>query len=286
MIIHMLLFLSIFFCTCQSLQAMPLADQLAHTGFIELPNQNHPTETFYSLYRQFDKLIAFLESNPSWAQKLYIAKERFIRSKDRHLYSSDFFGFYDESIRPGRNQLSFYYSIHFHEFLCSHYPEFQQIPEIIRFLDSCYEIQTPCELLFNDAAANLGLTAIFSANDDHPPTLLKVVKYLPSYTPSRPHYDGTAFSLFLHSTDHLSLLISPYKLSLTPDDFSPALRSSPNSILLIPGALLTEFSIYPTPHIVVQRGNSRYATVAFAMRPYYIAQKTELAPLPNFSTIE
>ena len=53
-------------------------------------------------------------------------------------------------------------------------------------------------------------------------------------------------------------------------------------MLLIPGALLTEFSIYPTPHIITQSGKVRYAAIAFAMRPHYIPEKAELASLPNF----
>ena len=55
-----------------------------------------------------------------------------------------------------------------------------------------------------------------------------------------------------------------------------------NSICLFPERLLTEFSIYPTPHIVMHSGKVRYATIAFAMRPDYIPQKNELSPLPNF----
>ncbi len=53
---------------------------------------------------KFDELIGFLQTNPVWAQKLYSAKERFIRSKDRNYYSTDFFGFYDESEKQGRSQ--------------------------------------------------------------------------------------------------------------------------------------------------------------------------------------
>ena len=80
------------------------------------------------------------------------------------------------------------------------------------------------------------------------------------------------------------LLINPH---YTVDDFSSPLREfsrshNQNSILLIPGVLLTEFSIYPTPHIVAQSGKIRYATIAFAMRPNYIPQKIEFSPLPNF----
>ncbi len=267
--------------------AAPLAEQFKRTGYLEICDKQHGTETFDSLYAYFDELIEFLQTNPVWAQKLYIAKERFIRTKDRAYYSTDFFGFYDESKREGRNQISFYYSIHFHEFICSLFPEFNQVRQIIHFFEACHEIQKSYEYLFDEAAAELGIETIFSSKYGHPPILFKVIKYLPSYIATRPHYDGAAFSLFLDSTDNQSLLLSPYKSSFSVDDFSSPLREFPrrpnqNSILLIPGVLLTEFSIYPTPHIVTQSGKIRYATIAFAMRPNYIPHKFEYSSLPNF----
>lgn len=272
--------LSILFAV-QSLCAQPLAEKFAEVGYVEIPNQKPVQETFDSLYASFDALCTFLQTNPAWAQKLYIAKERFIRTKGRNFYSTDFFGFYDDAERVGKRQIAFYYATHFHEFIRSNYPELIQAPEIIDFLDACYEIQKPYGDLFNAAAAELELESIFQKSD--PPILLKVMKYLPSYIPTKPHYDGTAFSLFLDSTDNQSLLLSPYKSSLTVDDFSSPQREFPKSILLIPGMMLTEFSIYPTPHIVLQSGNVRYATIAFAMRANYIPQKVEISSLPNFS---
>lgn len=266
----------------QSLYATPLAERFKQAGYVEICDKTHEAATFDSLYAYFDEFIEFLQTNPVWAQKMYIAKERFIRSKERNYYSTDFFGFYDESKIEGKSQISFYYSIHFHEYLCSHYPEFNQVPEIIRFFEACQEIQKPYGDLFEETAAELGLETIFSSKYGHPPILFKVMKYLPSYVASRPHYDGTAFSLFLDSTDNQSLLLSPYKSSFIDDDFSSPPREFSRSILLIPGVLLTEFSIYPTPHIVVQSGKIRYATIAFAMRPNYIPQKIGYSPLPNF----
>jgi hypothetical protein len=271
----------------QSLCAISLAEQFQQEGYLEICDKKHGSATFDSLYTYFDDLIEFLQENPVWTQKLYSAKERFIRSKDRAYYSTDFFGFYDESKKEGRNHISFYYSTHFHEFICSHYPEFNRVPEIIRFFEACSEIQKPYGNLFDEAAAELGLETLFSSKYDHPPILFKVIKYLPSYTATKPHYDGTAFSLFLDSTDNQSLLLSPYKSSFTVADFFSPLREFPrgrnqNSILLIPGVLLTEFSIYPTPHIVTHNGKIRYATIAFAMRPNYLPQRTEFSPLPNF----
>lgn len=272
----------------QSACASPLAEQFNQIGYLEISDKNYGAATFDCLYAYFDELITFLQANPVWAQKLYSAKERFIRSKDRSYYSTDFFGFYDESQRKGRSLISFYYSTHFHEFICSHYPEFNTTPEIIRFFKACSQIQKPYENVFDEAATTLGLKTMFFSECTHPPILFKVIKYLPSYSVTRPHYDGTALSLFLDSTDNQSLLLAPYKSSFTRDDFSSPLRkfsrsNNQNSILLIPGALLTEFSIYPTPHIVTHSGKTRYATIAFAMRPNYIAKKNELSPLPNFS---
>lgn len=288
MIIRQTFFISIFiFSAYGSLRAIPLAEQFEREGYLEMCDKNHGTITFDSLYAYFDELIAFLQAHPAWAQKLYSAKERFIRSQDRNYYATDFFGLYDESAREGRSQISFYYSTLFHQFICSHYPEFNQIPEIIRFFEACLEIQKPYGNLFKEAATELGLETIFSSKYDHPPILFKIIKYFPSYIATRPHYDGTAFSLFLDSTDNQSLLLSPYKSSFTVDDFSSPPRKfsrlyDRNSVLLIPGALLTEFSIQPTPHIVAQSGKVRYATIAFAMRPNYIPQKKNFSSLPNF----
>jgi len=266
---------------------LPLAEQFKQTGYREICDKKHGSATFDALYAYFDELIEFLQTNPLWAQKLYAAKERFMRSKDRNYYSTDFFGLYDESKKEGRNQISFYYSIHFHEFICFHYAELNQVSEITQFFDACLEIQKSYTPLFDEAAAELGLETIFASDYGRTPILLKIIKYLPSYRPTKPHYDGTAFSLFLDSTNNQSLLLSSYKPSLSIEDFSSPLRNfsreyNQNSILLIPGSLLSEFSIYPTPHIVLQNDKPRYATIAFAMRPYYIHQKKELYPLPSF----
>ncbi len=271
----------------QCLRATPLVEQFKRAGYVEICEETHGPTQFDSLYACFDELIEFLQSNPVWAQKLYIAKERFIRSKDRKYYSTDVFGFYDESERVERGQISFYYSTHFHEFICSHYPEFSQVPELISFFEACLGIQKTYGNLFNTAAAELRLESIFSPIDGHPPILVKVIKYYPSYIATTPHYDGTAFSLFLDSTDNQLLLLSPYKSSFTVDDFYSPPREftrehDQSSVLLIPGAHLTEFSIYPTPHIVLQSGKIRYATIAFAMRPNYTPQKIKLTPLPSF----
>lgn len=271
----------LFLFASQSFCTLSLAEKFEQAGYVEICDKKHQAATFDALYTYFDELIEFLQANPRWAQKLYNAKERFIRSKERSYYSTDFFGFYDESKRIGRSQIAFYYSTHLHEFICTRYPEFKQIPEIIHFFEACREIQMPYRDIFDAAAAELGVENIFESTYGQPPILFKVVKYFPDYVPTKPHYDGTAFSLFLDSTDDESLLLSPYKSAFTVDDFSSPIRK--NSILLIPGTLLTEFSIYPTPHIVTQRGNMRYATIAFAMRPDYISFKKELSPLPNFN---
>ena len=281
MILQKILFLLLFLaCAPQFLYASSLAEQFAERGYVEIADTNFDKKTFEDLYLSFDELIDFFQKNPAWIQKLYQAKERFIRSKNRNLYSTDFFGLYDESGKNGRGQISFYYSIHFHEFICSFYPEFNKIPQIAHFFNSCLKIQKPYGVVFTQAADQLDIPKQLSI-------LLKTVKYLPFYIATKPHYDGTAFSLFLDSTDNQSLLISPYKSSFTLDDFFYPLRnigreSNQKSILLIPGALLTEFSIYPTPHIVTSHGKTRYATIAFAMRPDYSMKQTELSALPKF----
>lgn len=256
-----------------SLCAVPLAEPFKQTGYVEIADQGKAA--YDSLYGQFDELIAFLQAHPESARKLYVAKERFIRSKERNIYSTDFFGFYDS----GNNQIAFYYSAHFHDFVGLHFPELHKIPEIARFFEACRKIQQPYGMVFKDATAELGIETIFPSD---PPILLKVIKYLPAYTATRPHYDGTAFSLFLDSTDNQALLLSPYKESLTVEDFASPYRESPSSILLIPGTLLREFSIYPTPHIVIQSDRTRYATIAFAMRPHFTSKKNEFSLLPSF----
>jgi hypothetical protein len=278
--------LIVLLCT-QSMCTISLKEQFEHVGYLEMCDKNHGIATYDSLYAHFDELITFLQANPAWAQKLYIAKERFIRSESRNYYSTDFFGFYDESEREGRSQIAFYYSTHFQDFIFSHYKEFKQVSQITTFFDVCAAIQQSTRNVFNEAAAQLNLEDIFFSAYGHPPVLLKVIKYLPSYSVCRPHYDGTAFSLFLDSTDNQSLLLSPYRSAFTVNDFSSPVRKfcrshNQNSILLIPGTFLTEFSVYPTPHIVEHNGKIRYATIAFAMRPHYIFQKNNFSLLPNF----
>ena len=269
-----ILFLLLFLL--QTLGATPLAEQFKQAGYVEICEKKQDADVFESLYASFDKLIDFLQTNRAWQQKLYGAKERFIRSKDRQFYSTDFFGLYDESEVVGRSQISFYYSVHFHAFISSNYPEFKKVPEIIGFFEACQEIQKPYGALFEGAAAELGIEISNFG------LLLKVIKYLPSYLATKPHYDGTAFSLFLDSTDNQSLLLSPYKPSYTVGDFSSPAREFSQGILLIPGALLAEFAIDPTPHIVLSSGKVRYSTILFGMRPNYTPEQIATSPLPSF----
>lgn len=256
----------------QSFCEASLFEEFKSAGYVQICDEGHAN--FELLYACFDEMIAFLQVNPAWEHKLFAAKERFIRSKDKNLYSTDFFGLYDESKRKGRDQISFYYSVHFHDFIASKYPELMNVMEIRRFLDACLEIQRPYGSIFENAGAEFGLGELH--------LLLKIVKYHPAYAPTRPHYDGTAFSLFLDSTDNESLFLSPYKNTFTVNDFFSPIREN-NSILLIPGTFLSEFSINPTPHIVLQSQKTRYAAVAFAMRPNFTPQKIVYSPLPNFN---
>jgi len=121
MFIRKTLFIWILFLFAQSLCALSLKEQFSEVGYLEVCDKNNGIATYDSLYAHFEDLITFLQAHPAWAQKLYIAKERFIRSENRNYYSTDFFGFYDESEREGRNQISFYYSTHFQDFIFSHY---------------------------------------------------------------------------------------------------------------------------------------------------------------------
>lgn len=269
--------LLLFLCLFQSISALSRLEQLQQNGYAEVYTSNSK-ENFKTLYSYFDDLVEFLQNNPALERKLFCAKERFLRTKDRNLYSSDFFGFYDESKKEGRRQIAFYYSMLFHQFININYPELAQTFELIRFFDACLELVKSSEYEFEETAAEFGID-IFS--NERPPILIKVVKYLPNYTASKPHYDGTAFSLFLDSTDNQSLLFSSYKSEFTAADFSSPIRLS-NSMLIIPGAMLTEFSIYPTPHIVIQSEKTRYAAIAFAMRPNFKAKFPAFSPLPSF----
>ena len=264
------LFLQLLPCLCTA----SLLEQFTQKGHSEICVKK---QEFDALYQTFDEFIAFLHHNPHWAQKLHHAKERFIRSKERNFYSTDFFGFFDES--RTRGQIAFYYSTHFHEYILAHFAEFNQIPEIAYFFEACLQTQKPCEVIFKDAAVALRIEEVFPSQ---PPILLKVMKYFPSYVAVRPHYDGSALSLFLDSTDNQALLLSSYKSAFTVDDFTSPLRECSHSFLLIPGTLLTEFAIDPTPHIVLQSGFTRYAAIAFAMRPNFAPQKCAFSPLPKY----
>ncbi len=287
MMLKSLFFLLSFLSVIQNIFALSLAEQLKHSGYVEIDDSPYyKTVTYDALYAYFDELVAFLQENPRWAQRLYCAKERFIRSADRQYYATEFFGFYDESELKGRYQISFYYSVHFHQFVYARYPDLKALPEIAQFFEACFEIQKPYGDLFNRVAVELGLATLFSSSyGQQPPILFKVVKYCDSYTPSRPHYDGTAFSLFLNSTDNESLLLSPYKQSFTIDDFfSPVRVLKEYSVVLIVGTLLQEYGIQPTPHIVIASDKPRYSTIAFALRPHFTSRNSALPVLPNFKT--
>src|SRR5581483_10266953 len=176
MMIQKTFFISIFLLhASHTLGASSLAEQFKQAGYVEMCNKEHGTATFDALYVCFDELIQFLQTHPTWAHTLNNAKERFIRSKARDVYATNFFGFYDESGRTGRSQISFYYATHFHEFIRSSYPELIAIPEIANFFERCDEIQKPYAHLFEQAATELGLKTIFASNDNHPPLLFKVI---------------------------------------------------------------------------------------------------------------
>lgn len=261
-----------------------LAEQFQQSGYAQVDyalfatNLDDATVTCAHLYQSFDELIVFLQTNPAWAQKLYCAKERFLRSKWKDLYSTDFFGLYDESERKGRHQISFYYSVHFHDFLEMYYPDIMQVPTIAQFLAMCRIIQQPCTALFSWVQDDL------QYHDHHLSVLLKVMKYFPDYAPVKPHYDGSVVTCFLDSTDTHSLLVARYGTSLTPGNFIiPNRALFAKTMLVIPGAFLSKPDLYPTPHIVVYSGQTRYATIAFGMPDNYKSTKQQWASLPDFS---
>lgn len=272
--------------------AVRLAEQLQVFGYAEIADyQAQAAHTFDMLYFYFDQLVDFLQENPACKQKLYLAKERFIRSKSSSFYGTDFFGLYDQSHIPSKAQIAFYYSVSFHQFLMTHFQELYNIPALHNFLEACYAIQEPSHDLFFYAAEELQLNTMFRLqHQEDIPILYKIVKYLPHYMHTKPHYDGTVFSLFLHSTDPQAVLVAPYQELLTIEAFKAPVRTLSNldaqqSMILILGGLLTDYGMYPTPHIVVATGQTRYATIAFAMRPHYIRPKIEFAALPSFYNI-
>jgi hypothetical protein len=260
--------------------------EFRQTGYIEIGVHKPSKITFETLYADFDTLVETLQTHPQCLQKLYIAKERFIRTKAQRDYGTDFFGFFDESTQQGRSQVAFYYAREFHDFLLQFYPELKQEAPLILFLNDCFAlVQDPAEGILEAVTAQLGLDALFKANRVDFPLLLKVVKYHPDYKATKPHYDGTAFSLFLDSTDNNSLLLSPFKPSFSVADFEVPLRYFPPeaSMLLIPGSLMTDYSLFPTPHLVMGSGLTRYAAIVFCMRPPFPSQKVELPALPTFN---
>jgi hypothetical protein len=287
MVFKLMLFFWIFFLTSHSyLYPMSYKDQFLRSGYVEICDTKSGITAYEILYEAFDDLINFFQKNPEWAKKLYSVKERFIRSKSRDLYASDFFGFYDLEMF-GRQQICFYYSELFHKFIFDNYPEFKQIPEFSQFLHTCKSIKSTYCSVFKETAHELGIEEVFSSNGGRLPILLKVVKYLPTYVAIKPHYDGTIFSVMLDSTDNQSFFLSPYKSVFVADDFFSPLRQFPrdkdcNSILIIPGQCLTDYLIPPTPHIVQSNGKTRYATIAFAMRPNFNPPKIEYSTLPSF----
>lgn len=260
-------------------------EQLQQMGYLQINDEQHNNLFFESLYASFDDFITFVQANTDWYTKIYCAKERFIRSKIQKYYATNFFGLYDESQNTTRNQISFYYSTHFHEFICMQYPNHKQIPQINNFLNACLKIKNTYNDTFNAVIDELKLKNILSVKDNQPPILLKIIKYLPGYLATKPHYDGSALSFFINSSDNQRLLLSPYKnLFNVTDFFSPDRKFKPNSIVLIPGTLLTEFCINPTPHIVLSGKSNRYAIIAFIMRPNYEFKKRDFTILPNFMT--
>ena len=115
-----------------------LLREFKQVGYLEICDTKHSTETFDTLYAYFDELIEFLQANPVWAQKLYSAKERFIRSKDRDYYSTIFLAF--TMNRNEKEEGRSHFTIRYISMIlfASHYPEFNQVSQIIRFFEACF----------------------------------------------------------------------------------------------------------------------------------------------------
>jgi len=94
MLIQKILCTLILFVSTQSICTTSLKEQFNQVGYVEMCDKDNGVATYDYLYACFDDLITFFQANPAWAQKLYVAKERFIRSQNKHYYSTDFFGFY------------------------------------------------------------------------------------------------------------------------------------------------------------------------------------------------
>lgn len=263
-----------------------LKEAFNQDGYWEICDEQHGSQTYDVFYEKFEEVIVFLEKNPRWKQKLDEAKERFIRSKDKACYGTDICGFYEES--KTRQQIAFYYSAHFHRFIVNQYKEFNKAPVLLHFLEACHAIEKRYDEIIQSAFNSLSIEPSGFLEDLKAPRILKVIKYLPSYYPIMPHYDGSIFSFLLDSTDATSLLLSPYKSSFVREDFKVPERTflrkeDQNSILLLPGAFLKQLGINPTPHVVVQSGKTRYATVLFVMRPGVSSSQIANTALPYFT---
>jgi len=86
MFIQKILCTFILFLFTQPICTISLKEQFSEVGYLEVCDKNHGIATYDSLYASFDEHITFFQANPIWAQKLYIAKERFIRSENRNYY--------------------------------------------------------------------------------------------------------------------------------------------------------------------------------------------------------
>lgn len=284
-VLQMVILTSILFLTSPWIYPESLKESFKQRGYVEICDEQHGAKDYDALYELLDEVILFLDKQPFWKQKLYEVKERFIRSKDRAHYATDFFGLYDES--KTRQQIAFYYSVHFHRFILDRYPEFYKARPLICFFETCYRLSKSYDLIFTEAFKDLNIESLFSLEAQKSSILFKVIKYLPSYCPTKPHYDGSVLSLLVDSTDSSALLLSPYKSLFLVEDFHKPARKflrkeDQNSMLFIPGSFLKTFDIDPTPHVVIQSKKTRYAAVCFSMSPYICSSNIQNTALPYF----
>lgn len=277
------LILSIF-----SLEASQLLPGLQQRGYVEICNETHGAESFDNLYLAFDAFIKFVDTHSEARKKLAAAKSQFWDTDIGKFYGTPFVGYADESKLTHRKLYYFYYSSDFHNFLLTRYSKIMQgSPEILQFLDLCRAITNSSIEMFGNAIEELAIDPLFSSTENRLPVLLKVVKYLPASC-TVAHFDASALTLMLDSTDLDSLVFSPYMETIASSDFFAPSRQYSRSVqssscLLISGKFLTakDIPINPTPHAALRKDTIRHAAIAFALIPYYQSGRLDLPLLPQ-----
>jgi len=269
------------------LHANPLLKDFEEKGYSEIVNEKQGSVFYDQLYRSFDRMIGRVTKDSSLRKKLAMAKNRFWKTELGQFYATPFVGYGDDSKLSYRKLYYFYYSTDFHDFLKVQYPEILENLDIREFLTLCREITVSSMSIFERTREELSVGALLDSPFNRLPLLLKIVKYLPGSS-TVPHFDASAFSLFLDSTDHQSLLLAPYKETIEVFDFFVPPRQYPrlafsSSSLLIPGKFLQgqEPYINPTPHAALRNDSIRYSVIAFCVVPFKQPVNGSLPSMPQ-----